>query len=133
MSTVPLYPLRFKPILRRLIWGGQRLGSVLHKPIGIEADYAESWELADYHDQVSVVENGSLAGATLRDLVHTRPDELLGQALGRGISFRFWSSLSTLTKTSPFRCIPTTKKAADWQTTTARPKPGSSSTASREA
>ena len=26
MSTVPLYPLRFKPILRRLIWGGQRSG-----------------------------------------------------------------------------------------------------------
>jgi mannose-6-phosphate isomerase len=82
MSTVPLYPLRFKPILRRLIWGGQRLGSVLHKPIGNEADYAESWELSDYHDQVSVVEDGSLAGATLRDLVHSRTGELLGQGLG---------------------------------------------------
>ncbi len=81
MSTVPLYPLRFKPILRRLIWGGQRLGTVLHKPIGTEADYAESWELSDYHDQVSVVEEGSLAGASLRDLVRTRADELLGQAL----------------------------------------------------
>ena len=69
MSTLPLYPLRFKPILRRLIWGGRRLGTVLHKPIGHEADYAESWELSDYHDQVSVVEEGSLAGATLRELV----------------------------------------------------------------
>ena len=82
MSTVPLYPLRFKPILRRLIWGGQRLGAVLRKPIGDEADYAESWELSDYHDQVSVVEEGGLAGATLRDLVRTRAGELLGQALG---------------------------------------------------
>lgn len=82
MSTVPLYPLRFKPILRRLIWGGQRLGTVLNKPIGDDGDYAESWELSDYHDQVSVVAEGQLAGATLRELVHNRGDELLGEAIG---------------------------------------------------
>ncbi|MHB1556535.1 MAG: type I phosphomannose isomerase catalytic subunit [Isosphaeraceae bacterium] len=77
-----LYPLRFKPILRRLIWGGRRLGTVLHKPIGEGSDYAESWELADYHDQVSVVSNGPLAGTTLRELMDSRPTELLGPAIG---------------------------------------------------
>ncbi len=82
MSPISFYPLRFKPILRRLIWGGRRLGTVLHKPIGDESDYAESWELSDYHDQVSVIAEGSLAGATLRDLVRSRGDELLGKALG---------------------------------------------------
>jgi mannose-6-phosphate isomerase len=82
MSKISLYPLRFKPILRRLIWGGRRLGTVLHKPIGDESDYAESWELSDYHDQVSAIEEGSLTGATLRDLVRSRGDELLGKALG---------------------------------------------------
>ena len=82
MSTAPLYPLRFVPILRRLIWGGRRLGTVLHKPIGGEADYAESWELSDYRDSVSVVEEGSLAGTTIRQLVHSRGKELLGPALG---------------------------------------------------
>src|SRR5271166_5635536 len=81
MPSEPLYPLRFKPILRRLIWGGRRLGTVLHKPIGDESDYAESWELSDYHDQVSRVREGHLAGATLRELVHTRCAELLGPAL----------------------------------------------------
>jgi mannose-6-phosphate isomerase len=82
MSTVPLYPLRLAPILRRLIWGGRRLGTVLHKPIGPESDYAESWELSDYHDAVSVVENGGLAGTTIRDLNRSRGDDLLGKALG---------------------------------------------------
>jgi mannose-6-phosphate isomerase len=82
MSALPFYPLRFKPILRRLIWGGRRLGTVLHKPIGDETDYAESWELSDYHDQVSIVLEGRLAGATLRDLVRSRGEELLGKALG---------------------------------------------------
>jgi len=81
MPNVPLGLLRFEPILRRLIWGGRRLGTVLHKPVGEGNDFAESWELADYRDAVSVVNEGELAGATLRDLVHTRGRELLGPGL----------------------------------------------------
>jgi mannose-6-phosphate isomerase len=81
MST--LYPLRFAPILRELIWGGRRLGTVLHKPIGAASDYAESWELSDYHDQVSVVSDGPLTGTSLRELVRSCPLELLGPAIGR--------------------------------------------------
>jgi mannose-6-phosphate isomerase len=82
MSSEPLYPLRFKPILRRLIWGGRRLGTVLNKPIGNESDYAESWEVSDYRDQMSLVKNGNLADTTIRDLVQSRANELLGNALG---------------------------------------------------
>jgi mannose-6-phosphate isomerase len=78
MASHALYPLRFDPILRRLIWGGRRLGAVLHKPIGPEADYAESWEISDYQEHVSVVAEGPLAGTTLRELLHSRPAELLG-------------------------------------------------------
>jgi mannose-6-phosphate isomerase len=87
MTEIPLYPLRFEPILRRLIWGGRRLGTVLHKPIGDQADYAESWEIADYRDQVSVVQDGSLAGMTIRELIDMRGSELLGPALGRREQF----------------------------------------------
>ncbi len=81
MSMVRLYPLRFTPILRRLIWGGRRLGTVLHKPIGDASDYAESWEISDYKDSVSVVENGCLQGVTIRNLIRTRREEILGRAL----------------------------------------------------
>jgi len=52
---------------------------VLGKPIGDGDDYAESWEVADYHDAVSVVRLGPLAGSTLRDLVRTRPAEMFGR------------------------------------------------------
>jgi mannose-6-phosphate isomerase len=82
MEMPALYPLQFQPILRELIWGGRRLGTVLHKPIGAASDYAESWEVSDYHDQVSVVGEGLLAGTTLRELVRSRPLELLGPAVG---------------------------------------------------
>jgi mannose-6-phosphate isomerase len=54
---------------------------VLHKPIGDGSDYAESWEISDYKDQVSVVQEGSLAGTTIRDLIGSRGKELLGSAL----------------------------------------------------
>ena len=81
MPAASLHPLRFEPILRQLIWGGRRLGTVLHKPIGAGNDYAESWELADYRDAVSMVNEGALAGTTLRDLVHQRGPELLGPGL----------------------------------------------------
>jgi mannose-6-phosphate isomerase len=87
MPNLPLYPLRFEPILRQLIWGGRRLGTVLHKAIGSESDYAESWELSDYQDRVSVVSDGPLAGTTLRELVRSRGDELLGPAMGRREQF----------------------------------------------
>jgi mannose-6-phosphate isomerase len=82
MGGQSLYPLQFEPILRELIWGGRRLGTVLRKPIGAASDYAESWEISDYHDQVSVVGAGPLAGTTLRDLIRSRRLDILGPAIG---------------------------------------------------
>lgn len=82
--TIPvatMHPLRFEPILKRLIWGGRRLGTLLNKPIGPEADYAESWEVSDHRRDISVVADGPLAGASLRTLIRDRPDALLGSAL----------------------------------------------------
>jgi mannose-6-phosphate isomerase len=87
MALVPLYPLRFEPILRELIWGGRRLGTLLHKPIGDASDYAESWELSDYQDKVSVVNQGPIARTTLRDLVKNRAAELFGPAISRRDQF----------------------------------------------
>jgi mannose-6-phosphate isomerase len=51
---------------------------VLHKSLGEGNDYAESWELSDYRDAVSIVNEGELTGTSLRDLVHRRGRELLG-------------------------------------------------------
>ena len=83
MPAEPLYPLSFDPIIKCLLWGGRRLGTVLHKPIGAEGRCAESWEVADHRDDVSRVGTGPLAGAGLRDLIRTRGDELLGRGRSR--------------------------------------------------
>jgi mannose-6-phosphate isomerase len=81
-TTPALYPLRFEPILKRLIWGGRRLATVLNKPLGDGDDFAESWEVADHAHGQSRVAAGPLAGATLNDLTRRRGDELLGPAIG---------------------------------------------------
>ncbi len=81
----PLYPLRFVPVLRRYIWGGRRLATLLRKDIGSGQSCAESWEICDHRDDQSVVAHGPLAHAktTLHQLVAERNRELLGRHAGR--------------------------------------------------
>ncbi|MDX1944517.1 MAG: type I phosphomannose isomerase catalytic subunit [Pirellulaceae bacterium] len=76
----PLYPLTFRPVLKRYLWGGRRLGSVLGKPLGEGSDYAESWEVVDHGGDQTAVANGSLAGVTLGELVRTHGAELFGSS-----------------------------------------------------
>ncbi len=74
--------IRFEPILKRLIWGGRKLGTLLGKSIGEESDYAESWELADHGSDVSRVAEGPLAGVSIRELIDADVVGLLGTELG---------------------------------------------------
>lgn len=73
------YPLRFKPVFRRYLWGGRRLETALGKPLPPGDDYAESWELADHGADQSVVEAGPLSGVELHRLVCRQGTDLLGQ------------------------------------------------------
>ena len=79
MSTEPLV---FDPILKRIRWGGRRLGSRLDKKIGPGTDYAESWEVVDHGADQSRVTMGPWKGRTLHDLVCTESAALLGTHAG---------------------------------------------------
>ena len=81
-STPALHPLRFEPILKQLIWGGRKLGSLLGKSIGEGSQFAESWEISDHRADVSRVAEGSLAGLTLRELMVEHGEALFGPAIG---------------------------------------------------
>jgi mannose-6-phosphate isomerase len=77
MITLPLYPLRFKPIFKSAIWGGRRLAQMFpHAPA--EGPIGESWVLSDQGDNASAVADGPLAGTTLRELMRDRGEELVG-------------------------------------------------------
>lgn len=77
-----MQPLLFEPILKRIRWGGRRLGSVLGKALGDARDYAESWEIVDHRADQSLVVNGALTGWTLHRLVAERDRELFGRHAG---------------------------------------------------
>ena len=86
MSLPPLYPLRFEPIFKPAIWGGRRLaemfpGAPAEGPIG------EAWVLSDHGKDVSVIADGPLKGTTLRELMQTRREELLGPSLAHYDTF----------------------------------------------
>ena len=87
MPETPLYPLSFRPILKRLLWGGRRLGELLKKPLGDGRDYAESWEIADHRADVSVVDDGPLKGSDLRHLLAERGADILGPGFAKARQF----------------------------------------------
>ncbi|MBG6187774.1 type I phosphomannose isomerase catalytic subunit [Flavobacterium sp. CAN_S2] len=75
-----LYPLQFEPILKERIWGGEKLKTLLHKPITSNIT-GESWELSTVEGDVSIVANGELKGKSLTELINSFPDEILGTAV----------------------------------------------------
>ena len=95
----PLYPLRFRPLLKRYLWGGRRLESALGKSLAEGNDYAESWEVCDHDTDQTIVDVGPLAGIALGDLVRQRGEELLGRHAPKArfpLLFKFLDAQKTL-------------------------------------
>ncbi len=73
-----LYPLKFEPILKEKIWGGEKLHKVLHKK-STKKNIGESWEVSDVEGDVSIVVNGDFKGKSLQDLIKIYKAELVGE------------------------------------------------------
>jgi mannose-6-phosphate isomerase len=72
------YPLKFKPIYKQRIWGGQKLREVFGKDLPSGQKIGESWELSDLPEDKSEITNGELAGQTLHEAVKRFPKEITG-------------------------------------------------------
>lgn len=81
MQKIPLYPLLFQPVYKDYIWGGSRVAQRYKRslPPGI---YAESWEIADRPEGMSIVINGALAGQDLFSLMKVYGDQITGVSQG---------------------------------------------------
>lgn len=73
-----LPPLRFTPLIKRLRWGGTRLATLLHKPIGAVTDAAESWEISDHGTDQTRVAGGPFAGWPMSRLMTEYREDVLG-------------------------------------------------------
>ena len=64
-----VYPLKFRPIFKERIWGGQQLKASFGKDLPAGVKIGESWELADLPGDKSTVVNGPLAGRTIDQMI----------------------------------------------------------------
>ena len=73
-----LYPLKFKPILKSIIWGGDEICKF--KGVTPEQDgIGESWEISSVKGNVSVVANGELENKDLSEIIDTYKAQLVGK------------------------------------------------------
>ncbi|MAM22345.1 MAG: mannose-6-phosphate isomerase, partial [Croceibacter sp.] len=70
MDSSTLYPLKFKPLYKYRIWGGEKLRTTLNKNFE-ESNIGESWEISDVKNNQTLVKDGSLKGMSLQELAET--------------------------------------------------------------
>ena len=75
-----LYPLKFTPIMKDRLWGGDKLQRLFNKPSKTDTT-GESWELSAVKGDVSIVSNGKLQGKSLQTLIDEFGAELMGQSV----------------------------------------------------
>ena len=73
-----MYPLKFKPIFKTIVWGGEKIAP--YKGVETTQEHiGESWELSGVKGNESVVANGALAGKTIAELVKECKGKLVGE------------------------------------------------------
>lgn len=82
------YPIRFTPILKEKIWGGNKLKELLNKDSNQE-NIGESWEISGVKTDISVVENGELKGTSLNDLLSKYKEAILGKKVYEAFGAEF--------------------------------------------
>ena len=83
-----MYPLKFKPIFKTIVWGGEKIAP--YKGIETTQEHiGESWELSGVKGNESVVANGALAGKTIAELVKEYKDALVGEHVYAGTGDEF--------------------------------------------
>lgn len=83
-----LYPLKFAPILKKILWGGDAICKFKHLEVK-EDGVGESWEISGVEGNISTVANGGLKGTTLDQLIAQYKGDLLGKSVFEkfGITF----------------------------------------------
>jgi len=88
-----LYPLKFNPISKYRIWGGDKLNTELNKNFNVE-NIGESWEISDVEGDETKIANGNLIGKTLKELIN----EFKGDFVGKAVYEKFGNEFPLLIK-----------------------------------
>ena len=74
-----MFPLKFEPILKQTLWGGDKIIPFKHLNETLP-NVGESWEVSAVEGSESVVANGADKGYTLPEMVRKYKEELVGEA-----------------------------------------------------
>ena len=74
-----MYPLKFQPILKSTLWGGEKIIPFKHLDSN-QTQVGESWEISDVPGDESIVANGADAGKNLTQMVNEYKGALVGEA-----------------------------------------------------
>ena len=72
-----LYPLLLEPVYKDYMWGGNRIAEIFARA-NTPSICAESWEVSDRPEGMSIVSNGPLKDTPLRELMETVSAEITG-------------------------------------------------------
>jgi mannose-6-phosphate isomerase len=72
------HPLRLSTPVAQHVFGARRIPDDFGRENLPNGRIAETWECSDVEEKIAVVQNGALAGRSLRDLAMQHPDELVG-------------------------------------------------------
>jgi mannose-6-phosphate isomerase len=79
-------PIRFKPVYQTYLWGGRTMAQRYYRDDApATGPVAESWEVSDRADGMSVVTGGELDGASFRALMEEHRDEIMGPSITREV------------------------------------------------
>jgi len=76
-----LYPLKFNPIFKEKIWGGDKIHTVFGMDYAPLPNCGEAWVLSGYGEEISVVKNGFLSENQLDELIDVYMGDLVGEAV----------------------------------------------------
>lgn len=93
-----MYPIKFKPILKQHIWGGDALLEMKRgQRIRVDKSkvYGESWDVSGIDGNISVISNGFFKGNNLQEAIEV----YMGDIVGESVFERFGLSFPLLLKT----------------------------------
>lgn len=76
-----LYPLKFEPILKEKIWGGNYLSDYYGKKAVNLKNIGESWEISAVSDNLSIISNGFLAGNNIEEIIEVYMGDITGESV----------------------------------------------------
>lgn len=84
-----MYPLKFKKCFIEKVWGGRAFEDVLDMKLPENKKIGESWEVSSHKNGMSYVEDGSLEGKSLQELMESSGEELLGKEIYKRFNGKF--------------------------------------------